>query len=199
MKDKQGAPVRGRPDISMIGFLVVEMIIGYEWLISGFDKFVQGSFPADLARELSEKSEGTSAWYGAFLKSAVIPNARMFGYVVETSELLAGIALIGGALIWLFVWDRVSDRMRMTVLLSTAAATIGGAFLAINLHFANGASHPWLIPGAAFDEGVDLDIVLPAIQIVIATVSIILFRRLRRESAGGRTFLHHECLDDKAR
>ena len=70
--------------------------------------------------------------------------------------------------------------MRRAVLLSTAAAAIGGAFLAINLHLANGASHPWLIPGDAFDEGIDLDSVLPAIQIVIATVSIILFRRFRR-------------------
>jgi hypothetical protein len=59
------------------------------------------------------------------------------------------------------------------------------AFLAINLHLANGGSHPWLLPGDAFDEGIDLDSVLPALQIVIATVSIILFRRLRRTRAGG--------------
>lgn len=171
----------------MIGLLAVEIVIGYEWLISGLDKFVQGSFPANLAEELVEKSQGTSAWYSAFLQSAVIPNARAFGYAVETSELLAGIALVAGPLLWLFGWERVSDRIRMFVLMSIAAAAIGGAFLAINLHFANGAAHPWLIPGAAFDEGIDLDIVLPAIQIVIATVSIILFRRLLRENASGRS------------
>lgn len=66
-----------------------------------------------------------------------------------------------------------------------AAAAIGGTFLAINLHFANGASHPWLIPGDAFDEGIDLDSVLPAIQIVIATISIISLTQLRRERTGG--------------
>jgi hypothetical protein len=169
----------------MIGLLVVEMVIGYEWLISGLDKFVRGDFPAGLADELLEKSAGTSHWYGGFLKSAVIPYARIFGYAVETSELLAGIALIAGPLIWLFAWDRVSDRSRRAVLFFTAAAAIGGALLAINLHLANGASHPWLIPAAAFDEGIDLDIVLPAIQIVIATVSIILFRRLRLARTDG--------------
>ena len=176
------APLRGKPSLSMIGLLVVEIVIGYEWFVSGLDKFVRGDFPAGLAEELLKKSAGTSEWYGGFLNSAVIPNARIFGYAVETSELLAGIALIAGPLIWLFIWDRVSDRIRKAVLFSTAAATIGGAFLAVNLHFANGAAHPWLIPGAAFDEGIDLDIVLPAIQIVIATVSIILFRRIRRDS-----------------
>lgn len=175
------AAFRGKPSLSMIGLLVVEMIIGYEWFIAGLVKFVQGGFPAGLADELLEKSAGAPAWYGGFLKSAVIPNAELFGYAIETSELLAGVALIAGPLIWLFAWDRVSDRVRYAMLFFTAAATIGGAFLAINLHLANDASHPWLIPGDSFDEGIDLDSVLPAIQIVIATVSIILFRRLRQE------------------
>lgn len=170
----------------MVGLLAVQIIVGYEWLVSGLDKFLQGNFPAGLSAELLEKSTGTQPWYRSFLESAVIPNARLFGYVIETSELLAGIALIGGAVVWLFAWERVSDRLREGVLLATAGAAIGGAFLAINLHFANGAAHPWLIPGAAFDEGIDLDIVLPAIQLVIATVSLILFDRLRREPAAAQ-------------
>lgn len=117
------------------------------------------------------------------------PEAEFFGYSIEISELLAGIALIARPLIWLFAWERVSDRVRYAVLFFTAAA--GGTFLAINLHLANGASHPWLIPGDAFDEGIDLDSVLPAIQLVIATVSIILLRRLRQESADAMEIVMH--------
>ena len=177
------AALRARPDPSMIGLLAVEIVIGYEWFISGLVKIVRGGFPAGLAGELQEKSEGVAAWYGSFVTSVVIPNGVPFGYAIEISELLAGVALIGGPLLWLFAWERVSDRVRWAVLLSTAVAAIGGAFLAINLHLANGASHPWLFPGDAFDEGIDLDSVLPAIQIVIATVSIVLLRRLRREPA----------------
>ena len=169
----------------MTGFLVVEMIVGYEWFVSGLVKFVRGGFPAGLAAELVEKSEGVSAWYGGFLQRAVIPNAKLFGYAIETSELVAGIALVAAPLIGLFAWDRVSDGIRSTMLLSTAVAAVGGAFLAVNLHLANGASHPWLIPSDAFDEGIDLDSVLPAIQIVIATISIVLLRRLRRLRAVG--------------
>ena len=164
----------------MTGFLLVEMIIGYEWLISGIVKVVRGDFPLGLADELVKMSAGTAEWYGSFLKSVVIPNAVAFGYAIEMSELLAGIVLLAGPLIWLFAWERISDRARRTVLFFTIVATIGGAFLAVNLHLANGAAHPWLLPGDAFDEGIDLDSVLPAIHIVIATVSIILFQRLRR-------------------
>ena len=175
--------LRGKPSLSMIGLLAVEMIIGYEWLISGLVKLVRGDFSAGLADELLEKSAGIAPWYAAFLKAAVVPNAAVFGYLIELSELCAGTVLILGPLIWLFAWHRVSDRTRWAVLSLSALAAVGGAFLAINLHLANGASHPWLIPGDAFDEGIDLDSILPAIQIVIATISLILLRRLRRASA----------------
>lgn len=177
--------LRGKPSLSMIGLLLVEMIIGYEWLVSGVAKFVRGGFPSGLAAELLDKSEGVPAWYSSLMQSAFIPNAEVFGYLIEISEVLAGVALLLGPFIWLCAWDRVSDRVRAAVLFFTAVAAIGATFLAINLHLANGAAHPWLIPESGFDEGIDLDSVLPAIQIVIAIVSIILFRRLRRESTDG--------------
>ncbi len=181
--EKQGRPdaLRTRPGLPLVGLLVVEMIIGYEWFISGLVKLVRGDFPTGLAAEMIEKIAKTSVWYGRFLKTAVVPNAVVFGYLIEISEILAGVALIGGPLLWLFAWERFSDRLRVTVLVSIAAAATGGAFLAINLHLFNAASHPWLIPESGFDEGIDLDSVLPAIQIVIAVVSIIFLRRLRRD------------------
>jgi uncharacterized membrane protein YphA (DoxX/SURF4 family) len=177
--------LRGKPSLSTIGLLVVTMVVGYEWFISGLVKFVRGDFPSGLGAELLDKSAAAPGWYGSFLKSAAIPQAELFGYAIETSELLAGVALIAGALVWLFAWERVSDRVRLAVLFVIAVSAIGGAFLAINLHLANNGSHPWLIPGDAFDEGIDLDSVLPAIQIVIAAVCIVLFRRLRRIPASG--------------
>lgn len=176
-------PLRGKPGLPAIGLLAVTMVIGYEWFVSGLVKFVRGGFPAGLADELREKSEGTAEWYASFLDSAVIPNAKLFGYLIQTSELLAGVALIAGPLIWLLAWDRISDRARLAVLFLIAAAAIGGTFLAVNLHLANGAAHPWLIPADGFDEGIDLDSVLPAMQMVIATVSIVLMLRLRRNGA----------------
>lgn len=181
------APLRAKPSLSMTGLLLVEMIIGYEWFISGLVKLVRGDFPAGLADELREKSAGVADWYGSFLNSAVIPYGEGFGYAIEVSEVLAGVVLIVGPVIGLWAWDRVSDRVRRAVLFFTAVAALGGAFLAINLHLATGASHPWLLPGDAFDEGIDLDSVLPAIQIVIATVSVILFSRLGRARTGGTT------------
>lgn len=175
-----GDAPRDTSRLPMIGLLLVEMVIGYEWFVSGLVKLVRGNFPAGLADELVTKAEGIAVWYGSFLHGAVIPNAALFGYVIEISELLAGVALVCGPLIWLFAWNGASDRTRRAVYFISAAAAIGGAFLAINLHLANGASHPWLIPGNAFDEGIDLDSAQPAIQIILAAANIALFRRLGR-------------------
>lgn len=174
-----------KPVLSMVGLLIVEMIIGYEWLISGLGKLVRGDVPSGLAATLLEKVPKVPAWYGSFLSGAVIPNASYFGYAIETAEVLAGVVLLVGPVIALFAWERVPHWMRQAVLFFTAVATIGGAFLAINLHVANAASHPWFFPGNSFDEGIDLDSVLPAIQLVIAWISISLFRRLRRETPTG--------------
>ena len=179
-----------RPVLSMIGLLLVEMIIGYESLISGLVKLVRGDFPSGLAATLLEKLPKVPGWYGSFLSGAVIPHALYFGYAIEIAEVLAGVVLLGGPLIAIFAWEPVPHWVRKAILFFTAVATIGGAFLAINLHVANAASHPWFFPGDSFDEGIDLDIVLPAIQIVIAWISIILFRRLGRETpAGARAML----------
>jgi len=183
------AELRAKPNLCTIGFLVMEMIIGYEWFVSGLVKLVRGDFPSGLASELLKKSAEMAPWYGSFIKSAVIPNGALFGYAIEIAEVLAGVALIVAPLTWIFVWNLVSDRVRALGLLAVASAAIGGAFLAINLHLANAGSHPWLLPRDEFDEGIDLDSVLPAIQIVIATVSIALFRRLRRTSAASTPFI----------
>lgn len=64
----------------------------------------------------------------------------------------------------------------------TALASLGAVFMAVNFHLANGASHPWLIPTSGFDEGIDLDSLLPAIQLVFVGVGLVLMRSLRREA-----------------
>jgi glutathione S-transferase len=53
--------------------------------------------------------------------------------------------------------------------------------MAINFHLANGAPHPWLIPKDGFDEGIDLDSLLPAVQLVLVGVCVAVLRALRRE------------------
>lgn len=169
--------------LPLVGLLAIQIAIGYEWLMSGLTKIVRGGFPAGLADELREKSEGAAGWYTSFLDSIVIPYGRAWGYAIEIGELLIGAALIFAALVWLFGWERVSAPQRRKVFMATALASLGGTVMAVNFHLANGASHPWLIPADGFDEGVDLDSLLPAIQLVLAAVTGRLWWLARRQRA----------------
>lgn len=172
----------------LLGLLAVQIIIGYEWLMSGLTKVVRGGFPSGLDDELREKSEGVEVWYRDFLDDVVIPNATGFGYLIELSELLVGVGLIAAALTWLFAWDRVGSTGRTVALGVTVFAALGALVMNVAFHLANGSAHPWLVPGDGFDEGVDLDSLLPAIQIVLAAVGAgtwLALRRERRLEVGG--------------
>jgi hypothetical protein len=173
--------------IPLIGLLLVQLAIGYEWAMSGLAKIVRGGFPSGLAAELRDKSQGAAGWYKSFLDNVVIPHGSAWGYAIEIGELLIGLALIAAALVWLFRWERLSPRGHSNVFLTIALASLGAIFMAVNFHLANGAPHPWLIPKSGFDEGVDLDSLLPVIQLIMSGVCVRLWlterRSLRSEEA----------------
>jgi len=165
--------------LPLVGLLLVQLLVGYEWFLSGLTKIVRGGFPGGLAEELTEKSEGAPGWYKSFLDGSVIPNASAFGYLIEIGELAVGLALIVAALVWFARWERLTDGGRVAVLATTVLASLGGIFMAVNFHLANGAPHPWLIPQDGFDEGLDLDSLLPAVQLVLIGISVAVWRSLR--------------------
>lgn len=174
--------------IPLIGLLAVQAAIGYEWFMSGLTKIVRGGFPAGLAAELEEKSVGSPGWYRTIIDDVLIPNATTVGYLTEIGELLVGIALIGAAVAFIFAPDRLTARMQEAFFAVTAMAGTLALLMNVNFHLANGSAHPWLIPNDGFDEGVDLDSLMPFIEITIIVVSIAAFRRLRgaRRAVGPR-------------
>lgn len=167
--------------LALVGLIVVGAFIGYEWFMSGLTKIVRGGFAAGLADELEEKSRGTVAWYQGFLDGMVIPNARAFGILIEVSELVIGATLIGAAVLMLWRWQRLSDRAEIGVLVAVAAASAGAIVMNTNFHLANGSPHPWLVPEDGFDEGVDMDSLLPLIELAFLVISTKLLLRLRRQ------------------
>ena len=52
---------------ALVALLVVQALLGYEWLASGLTKLVHGDFPGGLAGELTERSKDASGWYRSFL------------------------------------------------------------------------------------------------------------------------------------
>lgn len=165
--------------LALRGLLVIQAIVGYEWLVSGLAK-VSGNFVSTLGEELPAVSQDSPGWFQSILDAVVAPAPTFWGAVIAGGELLLGVSLIGAAVVWGLYFERLSRGGRTAVLGVTALAAFFGALLAVTLHLINGASHPWLIPGDGFDEGVDFDSVLPAIQLALLVVSVHLLWCLRR-------------------
>ena len=110
---------------------------------------------------------------------------RCRSHRIMIGELLIGSALIVGAIIGLFHWEHMPLNVCMLVLLGIMRAAIGGIFMNINLHLANSDAHPWRFPKDDFDEDVNLDSLMPAIQAVFVGISGAYLARLWRAVRGG--------------
>jgi uncharacterized membrane protein YphA (DoxX/SURF4 family) len=157
--------------LALIALLVVQIGIGYEWFMSGLTKIYRGTFVPGLAADLREKSPGAEGWYRGILNHQVIPNAHVFGYLIEWGELVVGVGFIAAAAWWLYRGERASRGIRIAIYSTTIVAALAGTIMAVNFHIANGSPHAWLIPKDGFDESVDLDSLLPFIQLLLIGVS----------------------------
>ncbi len=150
----------------------IQAIIGWEWLMSGGNKLLSGTFPQGLAATISSMlKDNPDGWYVSFLQHAVLPQSVFYGFLIEWTEVSLGIILLGSALILLgHLRCKGQPQYRLSVAYSFAAilAALVGAFLTINFHFLTGGwVLPWFNGSAAYGEGIDLDALLPPFELVI--------------------------------
>jgi len=163
----------------LVGLLAVQIFLGYEWFMSGLAKVLAGDFATGLAGTLTDQSKDLSGPYKAFLDDVVIPNSRPFGYLVVAGELALGVVLIGAALIWIARWSQLGSAGRQLVLGLIVLSGVVAIFMNVNFHLAGGAGHPWLIAADPNGEGVDLDSLMPVIQVILSGVALTFWRRVR--------------------
>lgn len=90
-------------------WLVVRLYVGYSWITAGWGKVnndawvgenagtaISGFMKGVLAK--AEEGKDVSGWYATFVENVVLPNAKVFSYVVAFGELLVGLGLILGLL-----------------------------------------------------------------------------------------------------
>jgi hypothetical protein len=170
------------PQLAIGALLAIQIIIGYEWFLSGFTKLYRGGFAAGLGADLKDKSQAASHWYRTFLNDNIIPNAKTFAVLITWTELAVGVILIGISVLWMMRWSRLSDRVRLITFVLVAGASLSAILMAVNFHLASGAHHPWLIPRTGFDESIDLDTILLFCQLAILFFTFRELRSIRRSN-----------------
>ncbi len=151
---------------------LIQAIVGYEWLVSGANKVLSGQFPQGLAAALDDGLKGNpNGWYVSFVRGVVLPHSVFYGYVIELAEVGIGLALLGGALLLI---GRIPSRgeryyrLARVEIGAAALAALACLVLCVNFHFYMGDGLiSALNPGAPFDEGIDLDTLLPPIAAIV--------------------------------
>jgi thiosulfate dehydrogenase (quinone) large subunit len=150
----------------------IQAILGWEWLMSGSNKLLAGTFPQGLADTITSLlKDNPNGWYVSFLQHAILPQSILYGYLIEWTEVAIGLLLLGGALILLGQPRGIGQpQYRLMVAYNVAAmcAALTGTFMTVNFHFLMGGwVFPWFDTTTANGEGIDLDALLPAFSLVI--------------------------------
>lgn len=151
---------------------LIQAVVGYEWLISGANKVLSGQFPQNLAGTLTDSlKDNPNDWYVSFLRSVVLPHSVFFGYLIELAEVGIGLALLGGALLLIGHLPTRGERYSRLARFEIGAAALAAfacVVLCVNFHFFMGDGLiSALNPGNPFDEGIDLDTLLPPIAAIV--------------------------------
>ncbi|HEX6818801.1 MAG TPA: hypothetical protein VF120_10530 [Ktedonobacterales bacterium] len=159
----------------------LQLVVGYQWLVSGVDKLLDGTFPDQLGLLITSAATGGHLpdFFAQLLQQVVLPNSYVVGWLVQVGETLTGAGLLAGAL---FVLVGPSLRARLTSvvgrLLSAAGAltfvaALASLAMALNYYLLDGLPTPWFQPGYAVGGAID-----PSLLLALFTSVILLGRIL---------------------
>lgn len=151
---------------------LLQLLLGYEWLLAGADKLLLGTFPAQLSGLLqaSLSAGHLPAFFAALLRGLVVPNAVFFGVFIEWGEFLAGLGLLSAGLLALLM--PLVQRVRMNAVVKGFGAThalveklapfaAGGAgMLGLSFFLLDGTPAPWFEPNIAYGGSLDTGLFL---------------------------------------
>ncbi|HLZ63584.1 MAG TPA: hypothetical protein VKR06_42155 [Ktedonosporobacter sp.] len=176
MPQSIGATRTRTPNVAFAG---LQLLLGYEWLLAGGDKLLLGTFPAQLAGLLNSSlgSGHLVGFFAALLRGLVMPNAALFGYLIEWGEALAGLGLMAAGLIAL-LRPLAGRSLRGTSLVLFASvdrllerlaplAAAGAGLLGLSFFFLDGLPVPWFVPSIAFGGSIDTGLLLAAASVIL--------------------------------
>ena len=170
----------------LVTLLVVQIIIGYEWLALGAVEGRQRRLRVGACREPQRQRRlGARLLPGLpqSLRDSQRADLRRADRGRRISSSVLGLIVV--AIVWLAGWQRLSDRSRASILVVMMAAALVALWMSINFHLAGGGNQPWLIPGDGFDEALDIDTVLAFIEAAYLAFSGYVLLVLRRAHRAG--------------
>ena len=119
----------------------------------------------------------------------MVPNAVLFGYLIEWGETLAGLGLVTPGLLALLgplVQRSLGGRgaamfvsgFRLVERLAPIAA-LGAGLLGLSYFFLDGLPKPWFVPTIAFGGSIDMGLFLAAASVVLVVSQFVQRQQMR--------------------
>jgi len=149
---------------------VLQVVLAYEWLVSGLDKIGNAHFDSQLVSLLQQSTQGSRyGWYVSLLHKVVLPNHSFFALLVQITEPALGLALLLGGSLGLL---RPHTRIAVYGALASSAALLGSAALSLNYFFQGNCPIPWINTGNSFVPGVNINILVALISLVLLVTNL---------------------------
>ncbi|GGE31822.1 hypothetical protein GCM10011391_08120 [Pullulanibacillus camelliae] len=151
------------------------LFIGYEWLISGINKLLSGSFVNAFQNVVKSSLNAGSAYtvYNPILRHIVLPYSKLFGGLIETVEVVIGVLFILLTIIGF-------SKINAWIIRCGMAVALIAAFLSLNIFFYTKGSY-FISTEKSFDGGVSINLLLFLFEGVIFVYFYSLHRVDRRQ------------------
>jgi hypothetical protein len=162
----------------------LQLVIGYQWLVSGIDKVLLGVFPAQVGLLLIGRigSGKLPAYFAALLRTVVVPNAPIFGYALMLGETLAGLGLVAAGAFNILrplfetrargrLWEIFALTDRLVTGLAPLAA-LGAGLLGLSYYVLDGAPTIWFTPSLAYGGAIAPALVLSLASLVLVAAQV---------------------------
>jgi thiosulfate dehydrogenase (quinone) large subunit len=154
------------------GMAVVYAMLSYEWLLSGLNKSLSGTYRAGLANRIhGSLVDNPHGWYVSIVTRGVLPHIGFFAAATLIGELLVAAGLIWGALLWLRPgWFPAGFRPWLGI--GVTGALAGAALMEFNYYLLAGEEWPWLKTHDPFNVGLSVDGLVLLISLALIPVQL---------------------------
>ena len=165
---------------NLIVVLLIQAWLGYEFLISGWNKIaVNSSFTKGLAGYLKITAGSRANAYGRFINQNIVPHAVFYGYLIEWAEVLTGAVLIL-AVLTIFIRNKENSPAQKTIGVLSILSLAGILLMSLNFYWMTGSST--LLPGgSAYIPGVSFDFFIVILSLVLIVWNATLLKTKKNE------------------
>ena len=152
---------------------LIFIVLAYEWIISGIDKLLSGTFISRLHDQFVQAIPDIKYPFYARILNQLLPYSTYLAWMILIASFFVGLSFV------LLAFVISNNQLSAPMLSLGIAAGILSAFMSLNFFFFQSGTY-FIHAADPFDEGISLDFIMFLLQISIAAACSIQLKAGRR-------------------